>query len=389
METFVKLPRGRIEFTTSSATSREGGRPVFATLDQTESWTESNGGRRLADAVKRNLTKMQGCSVETPNAYQPGANSVAELSFKAATSKRGSSHRILLDHREAPPETDPEDDESLREGLEFAYGDSADVRGGWVNLSRVIDDFHDPAIEPQDARMYFLNQVTHAATAWVSSVEWAACAAVDTVIPDRTPVTLGFDGSHRRARGIVDATALVGCVVATNHVFEIGVWEQPRGEAGKDWEPPRAEIEAALRMAFSRYLVVGFFADPARWMDEVSRWEATWGPRLKVKASHPHPIQWWMTGGRSGQIVKAVENAEFAIRESSMTHDGSFALTQHVLNTRREETASGITVRKEFPDSRNKIDASVAMILAMWARTDAVAKGLARERPKRRSYGFS
>jgi len=389
METFVKLPRGRIEFTTSSATSREGGRPVFATLDQTESWSVTNGGVKLAEAVRRNLTKTQGCSVETPNAYLPGNDSVSERSFKAAKSRRGSAaEHILLDHREAPPETDPEDDASLRRGLEVAYGDSADTRGGWVNLDRVIDDFRDPNVDAQDARMYYLNQVTPASTAWVSPVEWAARAAVDTVVPDRALITLGFDGSQRRARGIVDATALIGCVVSTGHVFEIGVWEQPRGEAGKDWEPPRPAIEAAVRSAFERWTVCGFFADPARWIDEVSRWEATYGPRLKVRATQVHPIQWWMTGGRTTQIVKAVENAEHAIRDGSMTHDGSYALTTHVLNARRRETTSGITVGKDYPDSPRKIDAAVAMLLAMWARAEAVAKGLARERPKRRSYGF-
>jgi hypothetical protein len=37
-DSFVNLPRGRIEFVTSSATSREGNRPVFCVLDQTEEW---------------------------------------------------------------------------------------------------------------------------------------------------------------------------------------------------------------------------------------------------------------------------------------------------------------------------------------------------------------
>jgi hypothetical protein len=388
MDTFVKLPRGRIEFTTSSATSREGGRPVFAVLDQTESWSITNGGVKLAEAVRRNLTKTQGSSVETPNAYLPGNDSVAERSFKAAASKRGSAERILLDHREAPPDTDPEDDASLRAGLEVAYGDSADTRGGWVNLDRVMSDFRDPNVDPQDAQMYYLNQVTAASTAWVTHVEWAARTAADTVVPDRTLITLGFDGSMRRARGVVDSTALIGCVVSTGHVFEVGVWEQPRGEAGKDWEPPRPAIEAAVRAAFARWTVCGFFADPARWIDEVSRWEALYGPRLKVRATQVHPIQWWMTGGRTTQIVKAVENAEHAIREGGMTHDGSYALTTHVLNARRRETTSGITIGKDYPDSPRKIDGAVAMLLAMWARAEAVSKGLARERPKRRSYGF-
>jgi hypothetical protein len=38
MDSFVAMPRGRIEYTTSAALSREGFRPVFAVMDQTESW---------------------------------------------------------------------------------------------------------------------------------------------------------------------------------------------------------------------------------------------------------------------------------------------------------------------------------------------------------------
>jgi hypothetical protein len=391
LDTFVRGPRVRVEFTTSSANSREGGRPVFASLDQTESWVESNGGRRLAAAVRRNLAKTQGTSIESPNAYRPGDESVAEGSFKSyARQKAGKtrSQGILLDHREAPPETDPEDADSMMAGLAHAYGDSAGERGGWVNLERIADDFWDPDTEPQDARMYYFNQVTHAATAWLTHVEWAARYQPDSPVGDGDIITLGFDGSRRRARGIVDATALVGCHVPTGYVWEIKVWEQPDGKQGKGWEVPRPEVHAAVRMAFDRWRVVGFFADPAKWENDVAGWEATWGRRLPVKATQEHPIEWWMTGGRLGQIVKAVEAAEEAVRGGSMSHDGSFALTQHALNARRKETPSGITIAKEHPDSRRKIDAAVAMVLALWARKGAVAKGFDKPRAKKKAFGF-
>lgn len=391
MDTFVRLPRGRIEFTTSSATSREGGRPVFASLDQTESWHDSNGGKKLAGAVRRNLAKVQGTSIETPNAYRPGDDSVAEGSFKAAALQAAGRTRgggVLLDHREAPPETDPEDRESLIAGLAHAYGDSADVAGGWVDLDRIAADYWDVDTDPQDARMYYLNQVTHAATAWLSQPEWSACYAPDGRAPDGDMITLGFDGSRRRARGIVDATALVGCHVATGYTWPIGIWEQPDGPSGKDWEVPRPEVMAAVRGAFKQWRVVGFFADPARWETEVASWEAEWGRALVVKATAQHPVEWWMTGGRTSMIVKAVEAAEHAIREGNLTHDGSYALTRHCLNARRKETPSGITITKEHPDSRRKIDGAVALVLANWARVQAVAKGLDRARARRPAFGF-
>jgi hypothetical protein len=68
----------RIEFATSAADPREGGRPIFGCFDQTETWNPSNGGTKLAAAVRRNPTKTGGSSIETPNAYRPGLKSVAE-----------------------------------------------------------------------------------------------------------------------------------------------------------------------------------------------------------------------------------------------------------------------------------------------------------------------
>lgn len=396
LDTFVRHPGGKIQFRTSAATSREGARPVFASMDQTESWTPSNKGTELAASVRRNLAKTQGSSIESPNAYRPGNESVAEDSFKAAELQRKGRTRaggILLDHREAP-EIDVEDRAELIKGLAVAYGDSAGPAGGWVELERMADEFYDPSTDIQDARMYYLNQVTHAATAWLSQVEWnarywdTARPGVPVPISDGEMITLGFDGSRKRARGVVDATALVGCHVPTGYVFQIAVWEQPEGPAGKDWEVPRPEVQAAVRAAFERYHVVGFFADPARWETEVAGWEAAYGRRLIVKATTQHPVQWWMTGGRLGQIVKAVEATEHAIRDAQLVHDGAFELTRHALNARRKETPSGITISKEHPDSRRKIDAAVAMVLAWWARVGAVSAGLDKPRPKRKAYGF-
>jgi len=392
METFINVPRGRVEYTTSAALSREGGRPVFSALDQTESWLPNNGGTKLAATVRRNLAKVQGSSVETPNAYVPGENSVAEKSFEAFRLQREGKLKaddgILLDHLEAPATTDPEDRESLLAGFAVAYGDSADVNGGWVNLTRVLADYWDPDTDPQDARRYFLNQVTHASDSWLSQPEWAARLNIDRVVADGEAVVLGFDGSRRRNRGVTDATALVGCCVEDGHLFEIGVWEQPEGAAGREWEIPRPEVMAAVRMAFSGYRVLGFYADPAKWETEVAAWEAEFGRRLLVRATQAHPVEWWMTGGRTTQIVKAVDALATAIREGQMSHDGAFALTRHMLNARRRTSPSGVTIAKEHPDSPRKIDAAVASVLAWQARLDAVAKGLGQARRARKAYGF-
>lgn len=381
METFIAVPRGIIEPVTSSGTSREGFRPVFSALDQTESWTPSNGGTKLASTIRRNLGKVNGCSVETPNAFEPGMNSVAEKSFAAYGLQQEGRTRLdkglLFDHREAPAETDPADEDSLRAGLAYAYGDSADVHGGWVNLDRLVAEYWDPDTDPQEARRYYLNQITHASDAFLTHPEWASCAAADKVVADRDVVTLGFDGSRGRAKGKPDATALIGCRVEDGHLFEIGVWEAPDGPGQEKWTPPLPEIEAAVADAFRRYKVVGFYADPSRdWRSHINAWEARFGGKVKVKASANHPFEWWMTGGRSGLNQRAIEDFEGAVRNGDLTHDGSFKLTQHMLNARRRIRHAKLALGKEHDYSPAKVDAAVAAVLAFQARLDAVAKGV-------------
>lgn len=381
--TFVNLPKGRIEFSTSAATSKEGQRPVASILDQTESWLPSNGGVRLAATVRRNLGKTGGCSVEAPNAYEPGAGSVAEDSaeyWRRIREGKARDDGLLYDHREAPSETDMADRSSLIAGLKVAYGDAADLpkcvihdppcrRSGWVDLDRIVAETWDPATIPEDARRFYLNQVVAASDAFVSAPQWGACADPTKVVAADTEVVLGFDGSRGRVKGKADATALVGCRVSDGHLFEIGVWE-PVGK-DPDWLPPVALVDAAVLDAFRRWNVVGFYADPSGWSEQVARWEAAYGRKLRVKAGGS-PIAAWPRG-KDSRVVEYVERFRQAIVNGEMSHDGTLALTRHVLNARRRTTRTGYLLYKEHPDSDRKIDAAYAAVMAWKARTDALS----------------
>lgn len=376
MQTMVNVPRGVILPRTSSGTSREGFRPVFAAMDQTESWVPSVGGPKLAATIRRNLAKVQGSSIETPNAFEPGADSVAERSF-AAESKQAEgrtkiSTGILFDHREAPPDTDPADRDSLHAGLAHAYGDSADVNGGWVGLDRVIADYWDPDTDPQDARRFYLNQITHASDSWLSQPEVAAVVDAAKVVADRSTIVLGFDGSRRRSHSVTDATALIGCTI-DGHLFELGVWEQPTGPAGDGWEVPVLEVEAAVAEAFRRFRVVAMFCDPNRWESQVAGWEAKYGPQLRVKVSRDHPMSWWP---RPSTMVSALDQLHSAIVQQECTLSGDSTLVRHLLNARRRPSRAGLQIAKEHPESARKIDAAVAATLAWKARLAAVAAGI-------------
>lgn len=395
METFIGGPRVRMEYATSAGDTREGGRPIFALFDQTESWKVSNGGVKLAAAVRRNLTKTQGSSIESPNAYTPGDGTVAEKSFaaydvqvkQAAKPRSKARVTILLDHRGAPPETDIYDEKSLRAGIVHAYGDSADVNGGWVNTDRVVDDFWDPDSTVEDSRRFFLNQITARADSWLTELEIGAVHDDGKTVVDGEMITLGFDGARGRKKGITDATALIACRVRDGHIFEpfpTCVWEQPRDwPRGKVWSPPKEEIDAAVAAAFRKWKVVGFYADPAMWESYVAKWEARWGSKLLVKSSRQHPIEWWMTGQRSGPKIAALKSFKDAVESHELTWHGMY-LRSHMLNARMEPKGAGIDIVKKHPDSADKIDAALAAVLAWIARLDAIAAG-ALKKPKKRA----
>lgn len=392
MESFVALPnRGRMEQVTSSARTIKGARAVFAVLDQSEEWVASNGGLRLANTMRANAAKVGGTTLESPNAFIPGEGSVAEESaafWDAIRAGRARDDGLLYDHREAPADTDMSDRDSLIAGLRVAYGDSSGhpdgcvihdppCAPGHVDLDRLVATIWDPAQDVQQSRSDFLNQVTHASDSWLSQPEWASCLDLDKVMEPGDEIVLGFDGSRGRVRGKADATALVGCRVSDGHLFEIRVWEQPAGPSGDGWMPNPIEVDFEVRRAFENWRIVGFYADPSGWTEHVARWESKFGRRLRVKAGQGAPIAAWPRG-KDTRVVHYVEQLRLAVANGECSHDGSPALTRHVLNARRRSTKTGYLLFKAYPDSPDKIDAAYAAVMAWKARTDALSSGLGR-----------
>lgn len=387
METFVALPKGRIEYITAAAVSKEGARPVFAALDQTEGWVKSNGGVNLAAVLRRNAGKIGGTTIETPNAYRPGMGSVSEQTAAYHDSIRNGRSRergLLYDHREAPPETDLADPDSLLEGLRYVYGDSAQDNGGWVDLNRIREEIWDPATDPQDARQFYLNQVTHASDSWISRPDLMGASDASVEVVDGERIVLGFDGSRGRAKGKADATALVGMSVDSRHIFTIRVWEKSDSDP-QDWSPNVAEVDAVVRETFERYNVLGFYADPSGWTGQVAQWEADFGRKLRVKASRDAPISAWPRG-KDTRVTEHVERLRQALIEREVSWDGGSVLMRHMLNARRRSTRSGYLLYKAFPDSPDKIDAAYAAVMAYKAYIDVLSKGILRG-GQRRSRG--
>lgn len=381
--TFINLPFGRIQKRTAAAGSAKGAPAVFVVCDQTEEWTPGNGGKNLFNKLKNNVIKRGGHLLESPNAYTPGMDSVAEASMQAYMTIRSGKARIddglMFDHREAPAATDMSDGDSLLAGLAVAYGDSADVeqcaihnpschRPGWVDLDHIRSSIWEPDADPQVSRSDWLNQVTHAADAWISQPEWRACSDATKVLADKEAITLGFDGSVRD-----DASALVACRISDGHLTLLECWEKP-DHAPDDWQINRELVDDEVAAAFDRYTVLGFYCDPALWQDYVDRWTHKYGERLKVRATQHRPMEWWTN--RPTAMVAALERFHTAVLSQSLSHDGDGLLATHVLNARRRPGRAGISIAKEHPKSARKIDAAMAATLAYECRADAVSAGV-------------
>lgn len=388
MAGFVNLPFGRIQKRTAAAGSAKGAPACFCVCDQTEEWTPSNGGRRLYNTLRNNVVKRGGHLLESPNAFTPGMESVAENTMQAyQLMKAGKAKRdtgVFFDHREAPADTDMADPDSLMRGLAVAYGDSADVercaiheppcpRPGWVDLEHIRNSIWDPDTDPQLSRSDWLNQITHASDSWLSSPEWGRCARPGQQLRDGDVVTLGFDGGR-----FDDSTALVACRVDDALLEPLGLWEPAaKTLTGDDPQVDRAGVHAAVAQAFARFKVIGFYADPALWQDSCDTWTSTYGERLKVRQVTARPIEWWTN--RPTAMVAALERFHSAVRAGLLSHGDDAMLRAHVLNARRRVGRAGVAIAKEHPKSQRKIDMAMAAVLAYECRCDAVAQNAAVE----------
>jgi phage terminase large subunit-like protein len=345
-------------------------------LDETHHWLQANGGHKLAEVIRRNLGKSRdgaARSVETTNAHEQGSESVAERSYdawQAQLTGKARSATVLYDSREAPPDVDLADEEFLLAALEATYGDSS-----WVDLERIRDEIYDPGTPPSVSRQFYLNQLSVAEDAWVAPDQWDACADPTVVVADRAEITLGFDGSKSD-----DHSALIGCLIDSDHLFELGVWA-PVAATG---EVDRADIDRVVRATFERFDVVGFYSDLHPFESYVDAWAEDLGDGLVVKATLRQPVAWDIRA-RGQQFTAAVERLHDAIVEAAVTHCGSARFRQHVHNARRAPNKWGVSVRKEHRESARKIDSVPAAVLARLARQDYLSLSPSKRRRKQRS----
>jgi len=196
---------------------------------------------------------------------------------------------------------------------------------------------------------------------------WAGRADPTIVVPDKAPITAGFDGSISR-----DSTALVGCT-RNRHWFVIGMWEHPQGPAGDGWVVPQDEVDQAVATMMGRWKVLRLYGDPR----EYKAWLAAWAERYGKDRVAEFPTN------SAGRFAPAVLAADVGVRQGELTHDGDSRLARHVGNAHKlyvrlrvdDGERKPFVLQKDRPHSPRKIDGAVAGVLADAARNDALVAG--------------
>ncbi|WP_323188079.1 hypothetical protein [Streptomyces sp. NBC_00237] len=361
-----KSKTGVIVPVTASGKSQEGNFPSFVLFDEIHHWHQAEA-LDLYETMSRNALKVRARTVATSNAHCPGQGSVMENLYDrvddALREKRHTSTLFAI--RQAAPDTDLANPDSLLAGLREAYEDAP-----WAPVEDTAQRFMEAAISVSDFRRFFLSQVVDNGDRWVSPL-WVDAVISEMKITDGAMVTLGFDGSKKW-----DSCALVACEVMTGKVMEVKVWERPADlPKDSDWMMPFTEIDRVIEETFSRFQVVGFLADPMQWEGYCDKWAEKYRKHLRVKASGGHSVRFSM-GTNQRLFIQAAEATADAFERGHIEVHGS-KLAAHCKNAMREVRKEGIFPAKEHKYSAKKVDAVHAMVLAREGRRKAIEAKIA------------
>jgi len=365
-ETRINVPGGgRIEPVTSSGRARLGQRITFAVQDETHSWVEANGGWKLAETQRRNLSGTGGRAVETTNAWDPSEQSVAQRTAEASVKDVYRDHRI-------PAPASLANKRERHKALRHAYGDSSVLVGGWVDLDRIDGELVEIAEkDPAQAERFYLNRIVAGTGAYIDGDRWDLRRGLRNVEPG-TAVTLGFDGSD------IDDWTAIRLETLDGYQFTptYGPDSRPTVWNPAEWggQVPRLEVMAAFDEVFSTFHVVRAYLDPPFWETETDTLAERHGEKVVVR---------WYTN-RIAQMHSAAERLATDVTkvDSEFWHDGCVWAGQHIRNARKAARPAGRYLLKKASESQ-KIDIAMCSILAHEAAGDAVAAGQAR--PKKKS----
>ena len=377
---YVQGGRGKLQAIGVNARSNEGGRVTFFLAGEIHHWTQGNGAKALYRTAYNNMGKIGGRFLAITNAFQPGEESVLEdirTSQQKVWDGLRESDGLLYDSLEAHPDSPLEPDVAPYI-IRTIAGDSSWLYG---QIPDIVRGFTDESVPPSvQRRMWFNQLVSSEESAFTTSeVEKAVrpgCLGTMSDLNRGDKITLGFDGGRTD-----DATALVAYRPADGLVVPIQVWEKP--DHIGDWEIDQDDVDSQVHLVFQLYDVQAFYADVAGWESSIATWSDLYRETLVIKASAKSAIGWDMRGNKQ-EIATLNETLIGMIRSGNLQFNGNARLRAHILNAERRYNNFGITFgKKGGRESKHKIDALIAMSLAVKASLDLAESG---KKKKRKGY---
>lgn len=358
---------GKAEAVSASPNARDGARTTFQHADETHRF-ELDTLKRAWKVMLANLSKRpiaDPWALETTTAPEPGMGSVGETTMLYAQeiAERDDAHksRLFFYHREASARHDLETESGLRAAIVEASGPYI---AKWSAIGNIAEQFRAPDADRAYLERVWLNRPVQASGVAFDVEKWRAQARPGVLVPVGSAVTLGFDGSRYD-----DATALIATEIDSGHQWPLGIWAH---DGTPTWEVPVTSVDEAVADAFERYHVVRMYCDPPKWESWVAAWSGRYGKERVV--------EWWTN--RRKPMAYAIRSFIVALTAGEVTHSGDKVLTSHIANARRQytnlvdEAGQRLWIlRKERPDSPNKIDGAMGAVLSWEARNDAIAAG--------------
>jgi len=190
-------------------------------------------------------------------------------------------------------------------------------------------------------------------TAWLPAGAWEAAESDVTLSPD-DEIILGFDGSFSG-----DASAIVFATIPKDEdepvrVGLVDAWEKDPNIHDDQWRVNIAEVERAILDFCQKHPKVREVAcDPFRWQRSMEVLEDKGVPIVEFPS----------TSAR--RMVPATQKVLDAVLDGKLKHDGNGLLARHVGNAVTKVDNLGSRIVKDQRNSPRKIDAAVAMTIAV------------------------
>jgi phage terminase large subunit-like protein len=345
----IELPKfGSVyRVVSAEAYSKEGLSPTLCLVDE----VHAIGNRDLWDTfslamgARGKMSTMIGITTAGVKADRTGRDSIAYSLYQYGQKvARGEvdDPSFFMAWWEAAEEADHKDPETWR----AANPGFADINAESDFVSAVK---RTPEAEFRTKRC---NQWVSSQLSWLPTGAWEACEGKFVVSPD-DEIVLGFDGSFSG-----DASVIVGAVVPKDDepvkVFLVKSWEKDLNIHDDDWRVDIAEVEqTVLDFCQAHPKVREVACDPFRWQRS-----------MQVLEDKGVPIvEWPSTSVR--RMVPACAATFDAVMEHRLVHDGNPILARHLSNAVTKIDNLGPRIVKDSRNSPRKIDAAVAMVLAV------------------------